>query len=106
MYNTIKLCKMAIMEIFSDFQVYIEEDQDTREVFIILDNSGDQRIKWLDSRPTSSSQPVVMVSVMLKYAGNVGDARRGWRRGCGRRPRLRAGDASPANPVWWAAAVG
>ena len=43
---------MAIMETFSDFQVYIEEDQDTREVFIMLDNSGDQRIKWLDSRPT------------------------------------------------------
>ena len=27
---------MAIMEVFSDFQVYIEEDQDTREVSVIF----------------------------------------------------------------------
>jgi len=27
------MAKMAIMDIFSDFQVYIEEDQDIREVF-------------------------------------------------------------------------
>ena len=37
-----------------------------------------------------------------KVCGQCG----GWRRGCGRRPRLQAGNASPANPVWWAAAVG
>ena len=33
------MSKMAVMEVFSDFQVYIEEDQDIREVCIILDNS-------------------------------------------------------------------
>ena len=27
------MAKIAIMDIFSDFQVYIEEDQDIREVF-------------------------------------------------------------------------
>jgi len=27
---------MAIMEVFSDFQVYIEEDQDTREVPVLF----------------------------------------------------------------------
>ena len=27
---------MAIMEVFSDFQTYIEEDQDNREVFMCI----------------------------------------------------------------------
>ena len=30
------MSKMAIMDVFSDFQVYIEEDQDTREVLLLL----------------------------------------------------------------------
>jgi len=35
------MSKMAIMETFSDFQVYIDEDQDIREVFLFtLHNLG------------------------------------------------------------------
>ena len=29
---------MAIMDVFSDFQVYIEEDQDSREVVCMIIN--------------------------------------------------------------------
>jgi len=30
------MSKLTIMEVFSDFQVYIEQEQDVREVFVIL----------------------------------------------------------------------
>jgi len=30
------MSQLTIMEVFSDFQVYIEEDQDVREVFIVF----------------------------------------------------------------------
>jgi len=35
------MSKMAIMDVFSDFQVYIEEDQDTREVLLLLSFAND-----------------------------------------------------------------
>jgi len=30
------MSKQAVMEVFSDFQAYIDEDQDIREVFLLF----------------------------------------------------------------------